>query len=71
HHVALLDTADMVEGLAQMTRRSSTQVAIDNLIFRKTSRTKPKPQLPASQIPTYDHVYVLLRAKFDRVRRTR
>ncbi|CNI78915.1 Uncharacterised protein [Yersinia frederiksenii] len=54
-----------------MTQRSSTQIAIDNLIFRKTSRTKPKPQIPASQIKTYDHVFVLLRAKFDRVRRTR
>ncbi|AYX13034.1 NinE family protein [Yersinia pseudotuberculosis] len=43
----------------------------DNLIFRKTSRTKPKPPIPASEIPTYDHVCVLLRAKFDRVRRTR
>ncbi|ATM88855.1 NinE family protein [Yersinia frederiksenii] len=57
--------------MAKMTRRSSTQIAIDNLIFRKTSRTKPKPQIPASEIPTYDHICVLLRAKFDRVRRTR
>ncbi|EKN5984110.1 NinE family protein [Yersinia enterocolitica] len=54
-----------------MTRRSPTQIAIDNLIFRKTSRTKPKPPIPASEIPTYDHICVLLRAKFDRVRRTR
>ncbi|HDU2654251.1 hypothetical protein [Yersinia enterocolitica] len=54
-----------------MTRRSPTQIAIDNLIFRKTSRTKPTKQVPASQIPTYDPVPVLLRAKFDRVRRTR
>ncbi len=54
-----------------MPQRSSTQIAIENLIFRKTSRTKPKPQIPASQIPTYDPVPVLLRAKFDRVRRTR
>ncbi|EKN6093875.1 NinE family protein [Yersinia enterocolitica] len=57
--------------MAKMTRRSPTQIAIDNLIFLKTSRTKPKPPIPASEIPTYDHICVLLRAKFDRVRRTR
>ena len=56
---------------APMTRRSPTQIAIDNLIFRKTSRTKPTKPIPASEIPTYDHICVLLRAKFDRVRRTR
>lgn len=52
-------------------QRSPTQIAIDNLIFRKTSRIKPKPPTPASEIPTYDHICVLLRAKFDRVGRTR
>ncbi|ENG6270370.1 NinE family protein [Yersinia enterocolitica] len=52
-------------------QRSPTQIAIDNLIFRKTSRTKPKPPIPASQIKTFDYVHGLLQAKFDRVRRTR
>lgn len=52
-------------------QRSPTQIAIDNLIFLKTSRTKPTKQIPASEIPTYDHICVLLRAKLDRVRRTR
>lgn len=47
-------------------QRSSTQIAIDNLIFRKTSRTKPKPPIPASEIPTYDHICVLLRARTRR-----
>ncbi|EOW7152419.1 TPA: NinE family protein [Yersinia enterocolitica] len=52
-------------------QRSLTQIAIDNLIFRKSSRTKPKPPIPASQIKTFDYVHGLLQAKFDRVRRTR
>lgn len=49
-------------------QRSPTQIAIDNLIFRKTSRTKPKPPIPASEIPTYDHICVLLRARTRRAR---
>ncbi len=50
---------------------SSTQIALDNLKFKVSHRTKPTKQIPASEIPTYDHICVLLRAKFDRVRRTR
>ncbi|EOC1092601.1 NinE family protein, partial [Cronobacter sakazakii] len=34
-------------------RRSVTQMAIDNMIFRVTTRNKRKPELPPSQIPTY------------------
>ncbi|ENA3448892.1 TPA: NinE family protein [Yersinia enterocolitica] len=52
-------------------QRSPTQIALDNLIFRKTSRTKPTKPIPASQIKTFDYVHELLQAKFDRVRRTR
>ncbi|EKN5163608.1 NinE family protein [Yersinia enterocolitica] len=51
-----------------MTRRSPTQIAIDNLIFRKTSRTKPKPPIPASEIPTYDAIYPLLAKRWLRLR---
>ncbi|AVX40393.1 NinE family protein [Yersinia massiliensis] len=54
-----------------MRQISPTQIALDNLKFKVSHRTKPKPPIPASEIPTYDHICVLLRAKFDRVRRTR
>lgn len=54
HDYSDISRSLFLEGLAQMTQRSSTQIAIDNLIFRKTSRTNPKPQLPASQIKTFD-----------------
>ncbi len=49
-------------------RRSATQIAIDNLIFRKTSRTKPKPPIAASEIPTYDAIYPLLAKRWLRLR---
>lgn len=50
---------------------SSTQIALDNLKFKVSHRTKPAKQIPASQIKTFDYVHGLLQAKFDRVRRTR
>lgn len=52
---------------------SPTQKAIDSLIFTPTARTRSKRKSvpPASQVTTYDYVYTLLRAKFDRMRRTR
>lgn len=50
---------------------SSTQIALDNLKYKVSHRTKPKPPIPASQIKTFDYVHGLLQAKFDRVRRTR
>ncbi|EKN3715437.1 TPA: NinE family protein [Yersinia enterocolitica] len=49
-------------------QRSPTQIALDNLIFRKTSRTKPKPKIPASEIPTYDAIYPLLAKRWLRLR---
>ncbi|MBN1085613.1 NinE family protein [Erwinia aphidicola] len=54
-------------------RVSATQRAIDSLIFTPTARSRSKRKLvpPASQVTTYDYVYTLLRAKFDRMRRTR
>lgn len=36
-------------------RRSVTQIAIDNMIFRVTTRTKRKTELPPSQIPSFDY----------------
>lgn len=52
-------------------RQSSIVAVMENSIFKVSHRTKPAKQIPASEIPTYDHICVLLRAKFDRVRRTR
>ncbi|NUU68450.1 NinE family protein [Enterobacteriaceae bacterium BIT-l23] len=54
-------------------RRSPTQIAIDNTIFRPTklSRNKPKPIPTASEVQTFDYVYGLLRAKWDRMRTRR
>ncbi|WP_338511311.1 NinE family protein [Erwinia aphidicola] len=54
-------------------RVSSTQRAIDSLIFTPTGRSRSKRKLvpTASQVTTYDYVYTLLRAKFDRMRKTR
>lgn len=53
-------------------RVSITQKAIDNLKFRTTCRKTRKKQIPtASQIPTFDYVSVLLRAKWDRMRTAR
>jgi len=52
---------------------SPTQKAIDNLIYQPTkrSRTKRKPIPTASQVITYDHVWHLLQAKWNRMRKTR
>lgn len=54
-------------------RKSPTQICIDQLIFQPTKRTrsKRKPIPPASEVKTYDHVYKLLRAKWDRMRTCR
>lgn len=49
-------------------QRSPTPIALDNLIFRKTSRTKPTKQIPASEIPTYDAIYPLLAKRWLRLR---
>ncbi|WP_348994611.1 NinE family protein [Erwinia sp. V90_4] len=61
-------------GVTPMSRqKSATQRAIDSLIFTPTARSRSKRKLvpPASHVTTYDYVYTLLRAKFDRMRRTR
>ena len=54
-------------------RKSVTQITIDNLIYQPTrrTRTKRKPIPTASQVKTFDYVYLLLRARWDRMRRTR
>ncbi|EBK5807312.1 NinE family protein [Salmonella enterica] len=56
-----------------MARRSVTQIAIDNLIFTPTkrSRNKPKPIPTESQVKTFDYVYGLLQSKWNRMRKTR
>ncbi|MDF7627694.1 NinE family protein [Erwiniaceae bacterium L1_55_4] len=54
-------------------RKSPTQICIDHLIYQPTkrSRSKRKPIPPASEVKTHDHVYNLLKAKWDRMRRPR
>lgn len=52
-------------------RVSITQKEIDNLKYRTTCRKPRKKSLNASQIPTFDYVSVLLRAKWDRMRTAR
>ena len=52
-------------------RVSITQKAIDNLKFRPSRRKTRKKPMNASQIPTFDYVAVLLRAKWDRMRTAR
>lgn len=52
-----------------MQRRvSPMQRAIDNSIFQPTprSRSKRKPIPPASQVQTFDYVWGLLQAKWNR-----
>lgn len=53
--------------------RSSTQKAIDSMIFRpiRRSRNKPIKIPPSNEIATYDHGYVLRRAMWDRTRSRR
>ncbi|MCV5564982.1 NinE family protein, partial [Escherichia coli] len=50
-----------------------TQIALDNLIFTPTKRTKSrkKPIPTESQVKTFDYVYGLLQAKWNRMRKTR
>ncbi|AYN25750.1 NinE family protein [Buttiauxella sp. 3AFRM03] len=54
-------------------RKSSIVAVMDASIFKPTkrSRNKPKPIPTESQVQTFDYVYSLLRAKWDRMRRTR
>ncbi|EDC2583561.1 NinE family protein [Salmonella enterica] len=54
-------------------RRSITQIALDNLIFTPTKRTRSrkKPIPTESQVKTFDYVYGLLQAKWNRMRKTR
>ncbi len=51
-------------------QKSITQLALDNLIFQPTkrSRNKKRPIPPASEIVTFDYCYTLLKAKWDRMR---
>lgn len=54
-------------------QKSATQRAIDSLIFTPTARSRSKRKsIPAaSQVKTFDYAYVLLKAKWDRMRRSR
>ncbi|CNH96294.1 Uncharacterised protein [Yersinia intermedia] len=47
---------------------SSTQLALDNLKFKVSHRTKPTKPIPASEIPTYDAIYPLLAKRWLRLR---
>ncbi|AZS56767.1 NinE family protein [Pectobacterium parmentieri] len=53
--------------------RSPTQVVMDSMIFRPTrrSRNKPKPIPPANEVQTFDYVYGLQKAMWDRTRSRR
>ncbi|MEH5098958.1 NinE family protein [Atlantibacter hermannii] len=52
-------------------RRSVTQIAIDNMIFRVTTRTKRKPEPNPSQIPSFDYSSLLTDVRWLRVRSRR
>lgn len=54
-------------------RKSPTQIIMDHMIFLPTKRTrsKRKPIPSASEVQTFDYTYGLLRAKWDRMRKTR
>lgn len=54
-------------------QKSPTQKAIDHLIFQPTkrSRSKYKPTPTASEVITFDYSYLLLKAKWDRMRKSR
>ncbi|AKL13291.1 TPA: NinE family protein [Kluyvera intermedia] len=52
-------------------RRSITQLALDNLIFRVTHRKKRKPEVPPSKIPSFDYTAHLVQVRWDRMRARR
>ncbi|MEQ2017036.1 NinE family protein [Photorhabdus bodei] len=47
---------------------SQTQRVINNLIYNVPKSRKPKPVPAESEVKTFDYVYQLLRAKWDRRR---
>ncbi|MGM7969266.1 hypothetical protein ACS77P_00230 [Yersinia enterocolitica] len=56
-------------GKHTMRQRQSSIVAVmENSIFKVSHRTKPKPPIPASEIPTYDAIYPLLAKRWLRLR---
>ena len=54
-----------------LQRRSITQLALDNLIFRVTHRKKRKPEVKPSQIPSFDYTAHLVQVRWDRMRARR
>ncbi|HAT2607107.1 TPA: NinE family protein [Kluyvera intermedia] len=52
-------------------RRSITQLALDNLIFRVTHRKKRKPEVNPSDIPTFSYTAHLFQVRWDRMRARR
>lgn len=52
-------------------QRSITQLALDNLIFRVTHRKKRKPEIPPSQIPSFDYSSHLADVRWLRMRSRR
>ncbi|WP_313017925.1 NinE family protein [Atlantibacter hermannii] len=52
-------------------RRSITQIAMDNMIFRVTHRKKRKPEPTPSQIPSFAHSSHLQDIKWMRERARR
>ncbi|WP_340700918.1 NinE family protein [Citrobacter freundii] len=53
--------------------KSTTQIALDNLIFTPTkrSRNKPKPIPSASEVKSYDPTYPLIAKRWLRVKARR
>ncbi|WP_387468444.1 NinE family protein [Photorhabdus sp. RM323S] len=49
-------------------KTSQTQRVINNLIYKVPSNRKSKPVSTESEVETFDYVYQLLRAKWDRRR---
>jgi len=52
-------------------RRSITQIAMENMVFRVTHRKKRKPQLPPSQLTTFQYTAHLADVRWMRERARR
>ncbi|MEH3454071.1 NinE family protein [Phytobacter diazotrophicus] len=52
-------------------RRSITQIAIDNLIFKVPHRKKRKPEVKPSEIPSFNYTAHLVQVRWDRMRARR
>lgn len=61
------------EGAMSRQRKSPTQIIMDHMIFIPTPRTRTRRKRiqEASEVKTFDYTYGLLKAKWDRMRKTR